>query len=647
MTAGSGAGRFESISEPSEESLLRGARTGEPDAVARLYADHLTSSRRLATILAGAEAADELVSEAYARVLGQLRAGGGPTTNFRAYLHTAIRNLHRDTFRRTREVPASDRPWLLDDTESPIDDLIEGLDANGATAALASLPGTWQQVLWHLEVEGRKPAEVADLLATTPAVVSSLVYRAREGLRRAYLDQYAGPAPRDPHCRWTRARLSQYVRDDLSSRAATKVADHLAGCAACASSHAGMAQLNTQLAAYLFPVVLVGGIHALDTASEATAAVGASGAAGAPDQLVAELAARAEGVPVQEAASAAASGGSGGFDGLSRRVSATVAVAVVALVAVAATAFALTGDEDEPRSAPDDVITTGESDAGTPPAEPTPTTPPVSPEVTPPPSSAPTTAIASPVVVSPSAPVPSVPAPTDPPATQPTSPQPTSPPSTDPLPQPQPGLVKVRPVAPTATPITRCGTHGSLQLPRTPGVRYALVAGDGLAGPWVVAAAASPGYVIADGSPSRFSGDLGGFEPCPVPLAIREVTTKPTGQAASDPWGVSVHPTVPDQERRALTVTYWFDTRVEVVRADGAGWTCRGPGGAEVGGGAGVAAGARITCAFDGRATHPPAVTLLVRAFTASGAAVAPSGTAVLSADGDVVDIEDFESLDL
>ncbi|MDQ4053274.1 MAG: sigma-70 family RNA polymerase sigma factor [Actinomycetota bacterium] len=644
MTGAWGAGPLEPSAGPGDESLLAGARAGEPSAVEHLYAAHVASARRLATILAGPETADELVAEAFARVLAQLRAGRGPTTNFRAYLHTTIRNIHRDTFRGAREVPASDRPWLLDVSESPIDELIEGLDANGATAALASLPGTWQQVLWHLEVEGRKPAEIAQLLSTTPAVVSSLAYRAREGLRRAFLDQYAGPVPKDADCRWTRARLSQYVRDDLSARAATKVADHLADCAACATAHTEMAQLNTQIAAYLFPVVLVGGMHALDRASDA--AVGA-GVAEAPGRLVTELAARAEGTPTQDAATGAASSGSEGRAGLSGRVSA--AAAAVALVAITATAFALTGDDGDPSSAPDDMITTGESSGGPPPATPTPS-PARLPDVSPS-RSAPTTGPGAPVVATPVVPVPGVTAPTVPATTNPTAPaptslQPTAPPPTSTPPVPDPQSVEVLPMAPSATPITRCGTHGSLRMPQTQGVRYSLVVGDGREGPWVVVATAESGYEIRGGSATRFSGDLGRFEPCPVPLAIREVSTRSTGDAVRDPWVVTVTPSVPDQERRALSVTYWFDSPVLVVRREGAGWACRGPGGAELGAGSSFEAGARLTCDFHGRGPRPSPVSLVVRAVDGSGSAVQPSGTAALSADGDVVDIEDFDSVD-
>jgi len=38
-------------------------------------------------------------------------------------------------------------------------------------------------VLWHSEIEGARPAEVASLLGLTANGVAVLAYRAREGLR--------------------------------------------------------------------------------------------------------------------------------------------------------------------------------------------------------------------------------------------------------------------------------------------------------------------------------------------------------------------------------------------------------------------------------------------------------------------------------
>jgi DNA-directed RNA polymerase specialized sigma24 family protein len=43
------------------------------------------------------------------------------------------------------------------------------------------LPERWQAVLWHTEIEGSRPAEVASLLGLTANGVAALGYRAREG----------------------------------------------------------------------------------------------------------------------------------------------------------------------------------------------------------------------------------------------------------------------------------------------------------------------------------------------------------------------------------------------------------------------------------------------------------------------------------
>ena len=72
---------------------------------------------------------------------------------------------------------------------------VKALLAADRTQAFASLPERWQLVLWHTEVEGRSAAEVAPILGLAPNAVAALAYRAREGLRQAYLNAHihAGP----------------------------------------------------------------------------------------------------------------------------------------------------------------------------------------------------------------------------------------------------------------------------------------------------------------------------------------------------------------------------------------------------------------------------------------------------------------------
>lgn len=220
-----------------------------------------------------------------------------------------------------------------------------------------------------------------------------------------------------------------------------------------------------------------------------------------------------------------------------------------------------------------------------------------------------------------------------PPLTYPTNPITSTAPTT-PTPTSTPTGNLVYPVSPVATPITKCGTHGSIKFVKTTGVRYELIEGDGRKGRWVVSAEARPRYELGPGATDRFSGNLGRFKRCPVVLSLRDVTTSPTGELATDPWLVKVRPRVPERERRDLSVTYSFATDVELVTSSGDGWSCVGPG---------EEPGSSVTCSFDG-ADKPPAVALSVRASDEEGAPVPPSGSVSLYADEELIDTKTFDA---
>jgi hypothetical protein len=110
-------------------------------------------------------------------------------------------------------------------------------------------------VLWHTEVEQQKPADIAPLLGMSANSVSALAYRAREGLRQAFLSQHATD-PDDVDCAWTRDHLGAYVRGGLSRRDASRVDDHLASCRACAAVYLELTEVNSGLAGLLAPLLL-------------------------------------------------------------------------------------------------------------------------------------------------------------------------------------------------------------------------------------------------------------------------------------------------------------------------------------------------------------------------------------------------------
>jgi hypothetical protein len=87
-------------------------------------------------------------------------------------------------------------------------------------------------VLWLTEVEGAGPAEIAPLLGLTPNAVAVLAHRARDGLRRLYLQQHV-PDADAPECRWAGGRLGAHVLRQLAPRDAARLHTHLAWCGGC------------------------------------------------------------------------------------------------------------------------------------------------------------------------------------------------------------------------------------------------------------------------------------------------------------------------------------------------------------------------------------------------------------------------------
>ncbi|WP_343905462.1 sigma-70 family RNA polymerase sigma factor, partial [Nocardioides aquiterrae] len=255
---------------PSDGELISLVRAGDTDAYGELFARHVDAARRLARQLVSAGDVDDLVSEAFAKVLVVLQRGGGPDLAFRAYLLTAVRRLHVDRIRAGARLHTTADLTPFDPGVPFRDTAVEGFESATAARAFAALPERWQLVLWHTEVEGQKPAEVATLLGMSPNSVSALAYRAREGLRQAYLSLHAQDVDEDA-CARTRANLGAYVRGGLSRRDSARVEQHLEECRRCAAIYLELTEVNSNLGALLAPLLL---------GAAAAAYVGTTSAAG-------------------------------------------------------------------------------------------------------------------------------------------------------------------------------------------------------------------------------------------------------------------------------------------------------------------------------------------------------------------------------
>ena len=303
------------VVDVSDAQLIAQVRAGDTQAYGQLFDRHRQAAQRLAASLVRSPDADDLVAEAFTRLLVLLQDGKGPDEAFRAYLLTAIRRLHVDRIRSTTRTRPTDDDTTFDRGIDFVDPATTSFENQAAASAFASLPERWQLVLWHLEVEGQKPADVAPLLGMTANGVSALAYRAREGLRQAYLQGHLAENV-DADCRAITPLLGGYVRRGLSARDTAKVEAHLDTCRRCAGIYLELAEVNANLGALLAPALLgaaasayLGGAGAAAAAGAAASGAAASGAAVSGGGTAAGGAAAGSAVTGGAATSGAVAGG--------------------------------------------------------------------------------------------------------------------------------------------------------------------------------------------------------------------------------------------------------------------------------------------------------------------------------------------------
>ncbi len=241
----------EDLTDLSDDSLISLSRGGSTDAYAELFERYKRPATRLAAYYSNSVDAKDIVAESFAQVYDLLRRGKGPETSFRAYLFTSVRReAGRQAKMRKRVTPTDDVATM--DRAMPFGNgAVDGIERELVRDAFASLPKRWQTVLWHLDVDGRKPREVAPILGMKPNSVSALAYRAREGLRKAYLEQHIKTTTTllPTSCREARRGLADYVRGTATERDTTAIESHLETCATCKGAQLELEQLNDQLGA--------------------------------------------------------------------------------------------------------------------------------------------------------------------------------------------------------------------------------------------------------------------------------------------------------------------------------------------------------------------------------------------------------------
>ena len=242
----------------SDEALVEQTRAGDQSAFGELWRRHYRSGARVARQFTSSLDADDLVAEAYTRIYQRVLAGGGPTGAFRPYLYTTIRNLASTWGASRRDVQVDDITEF-EDPSTLEDPAAIALDRTLTARAFRSLPDRWQSVLWYTEVEGMDPHEVAPLMGMTANGVAALSYRAREGLRKAWLQAHINDATASGECQWAIAKIGDHTRKGLGARDAERMDFHLATCAKCSIISEEVGEVGSRLALVMVPL-LIGGI---------------------------------------------------------------------------------------------------------------------------------------------------------------------------------------------------------------------------------------------------------------------------------------------------------------------------------------------------------------------------------------------------
>lgn len=241
----------------SDIELIVASRDGDNTAYDELYRRHHDAASRAARALSRSRAdADDIVAEAFTRVLRALRSGRGPDVAFRPYLLTTVRNAWLDrTSRQARETPTGTIAETIDSQLADDTNASEHADRVFALQAFSRLPERWQTVLWHLDVEGESVLDLAARMRLAPNAVSALAYRAREGLRQEFINVQVGITSNEA-CFECRQALGGYVRSRLSARELRRVEQHLDVCSTCSALMPEILEINHLLRAALIPVIV-------------------------------------------------------------------------------------------------------------------------------------------------------------------------------------------------------------------------------------------------------------------------------------------------------------------------------------------------------------------------------------------------------
>jgi RNA polymerase sigma-70 factor (ECF subfamily) len=165
-----------------ERELRRAVLSGEEFAWRTLYDESFAALSAYVLWRCGGlrDRADEVTQETWLTAVRRLRAFDPSAGSFLAWLRGIAANVLRNHCRRDkrRMQPLESEPLAEAETSEQAERVAE---------ALAALPPHYEAVLRMKYLEGRSVADIAAERGESPKAVESLLTRAREAFRQAYL----------------------------------------------------------------------------------------------------------------------------------------------------------------------------------------------------------------------------------------------------------------------------------------------------------------------------------------------------------------------------------------------------------------------------------------------------------------------------
>jgi len=249
----------------SDSDLIKRTRDGDKDAYEALWTRHSAAGLALASRLSSHDAED-LVVEAYMKVLQAIRSGHGPQDTFRSYLFAAIRSASATHHKQLSGVVLGLEEVGL--AASPVEEqAVSDADSERIGRVFAAMKPRSRQVLWLSQVEGLPTDEIGVRLGLTHTNVTTTVSRAKDEFASLWIQDHVhvmgvGQGTEDAYVlRHTGVYLAGSARPAVQAR----VEAHLADCEQCAAVVDEARDLAGMFRSGLAPAVLgaAGGIASL------------------------------------------------------------------------------------------------------------------------------------------------------------------------------------------------------------------------------------------------------------------------------------------------------------------------------------------------------------------------------------------------